>query len=232
MARFSLLVHRTILLEKNPSYPGCKLRKHVPALMEDFKGDQLRQELKMWLVNGPSHLSEEELSDMFLLSDEAKKYVIAREILLINSMHVYIKTCLPVLVAYSTEMLSKLIARHQKLTQFPVQVRAIYYLLVTVVGLMIWNVLSNNFKHYYEADVENKICKLDSNYMRGGIEYYSKECKRNQFQVNFKNQTSSLLKTVDDFIVSLLSFKEIPVVRKIAYLKAHLDLDSKKLAAE
>ncbi|XP_046673199.1 transmembrane protein 177-like [Homalodisca vitripennis] len=184
------------------------------------------------VVNGPSHLSEEELSDMFLLSDEAKKYVIAREILLINSMHVYIKTCLPVLVAYSTEMLSKLIARHQKLTQFPVQVRAVYYLLVTVVGLMIWNVLSNNFKHYYEADVENKICKLDSNYMRGGIEYYSKECKRNQFQVNFKNQTSSLLKTVDDFIVSLLSFKEIPVVRKIAYLKAHLDLDSKKLAAE
>uniref|UniRef100_A0A1B6FL63 Transmembrane protein 177 n=1 Tax=Cuerna arida TaxID=1464854 RepID=A0A1B6FL63_9HEMI len=183
-------------------------------------------------VIGPSNLSEEELSDMFLLSDEAKKYVMAREILLINSMHVYIKTFIPLLVAYSTEMLSKLIARHLKLIHFPVQVRAVYYLVVTIVGLMIWHVLTSNFKLYYEADVEKKICKLDSNYMRGGIEFYSKELKRNQFQVNLKNQNSSVLKIVDDFIVSLFSFREIPVVRKIAYLKAHLDLENKKLATE
>uniref|UniRef100_A0A1B6LVG2 Transmembrane protein 177 n=1 Tax=Graphocephala atropunctata TaxID=36148 RepID=A0A1B6LVG2_9HEMI len=201
----------------------------LPAYFEFNTKEDVKSNV---MVDGAQDFEEDELCNLFLLSDEAKKYVIAREILLINTMQVYFKTGLPILVAYSIEMISKMISGHLKLANYPVPVRAAFYVVVITVGLLVWNFLNTALKQYYEAGAESIICKLGISYLNGGIEFYSKELKRNQLQVELKNQTSSMLKTIDNFMFSILSFNEIPVLRRIAYLKAHLELESKKYVTE
>jgi hypothetical protein len=61
--RLNLPIHRTSLLEKKPSYTGCKLRNQLPAFMKDLTGEQLRTALKSWLVRRPYYSVREFLEN-------------------------------------------------------------------------------------------------------------------------------------------------------------------------
>ena len=58
-SRLNLPVHRTTLAEKKPSYSGSKLRNHLPASMRDLTGNNLKKELKTWLMRRPFYTLNE-----------------------------------------------------------------------------------------------------------------------------------------------------------------------------
>ncbi|KAL2740585.1 transmembrane protein 177 isoform X1 [Vespula squamosa] len=95
---------------------------------------------------------KEEANDLFnslVLSKNAQKYVIAREILKIMS--------------------------NEKKPSY----RRILYLFFTLIGCAFWIAFKDAVRCRIDASIDENISKLGSNYINGGKEYYEKELKKN-----------------------------------------------------
>jgi hypothetical protein len=120
------------------------------------------------------------LIDSLFLSDKAKKYGIAREILMCNT-NLLVYRCIetPIMIT-ATAMLAEFI--RLKLAKTIVRSFTLKSILFTIIGLLgysLWFQFRDILNIYYEKSVDNQLANLSLDYVEGGKEFYEKHLQRN-----------------------------------------------------
>ncbi|XP_011495048.1 PREDICTED: transmembrane protein 177 [Ceratosolen solmsi marchali] len=124
------------------------------------------------------HPAASSLVDSLLLSDKAKKFGIAREIMM-NQQNLQLYRCMetPSMIlatAFCCEYARIQLARSVSLTlKFSV------YGIITLVGYGIWFQIRDGLNTYYEKLVDKNLAELNLDYVEGGKEFYEKQLQKN-----------------------------------------------------
>nr|XP_050869566.1 transmembrane protein 177 [Vespula vulgaris]XP_050869575.1 transmembrane protein 177 [Vespula vulgaris] len=137
---------------------------------------------KLVINNKELDRMREEANDLFnslVLSKNAQKYVIAREILKIMSNEVYLSAgSLSCIVIIMTSIYSN-ITHKFNLYEKKASYRRILYLFFTLVGCAFWVAFKDAVRCRIDATIDENISQLGLSYINGGKEYYEKELKKN-----------------------------------------------------
>lgn len=112
-----------------------------------------------------------------ILSEPAKKYSIARELILTDNYQIFFKsvsftvTLLP-MYALGYHIISLLPAK-------PFKIRALAFFFLCNVGIFICLLARTAIENYYQFSADKIVCNISSEYIYGGIEYYEKLIQRN-----------------------------------------------------
>uniref|UniRef100_A0A1B6E208 Transmembrane protein 177 n=1 Tax=Clastoptera arizonana TaxID=38151 RepID=A0A1B6E208_9HEMI len=120
------------------------------------------------------------LKESIILSDNAKKYAICREILLTNTNVMYFQASYPPIIIITLNFFSQFCKKVFGVERLPPINRGIVYSLLTILGYSVWILLKDNTNLYFESMVEHQICSLGESYIHGGLEYYSKCLEKNK----------------------------------------------------
>jgi len=117
--------------------------------------------------------------DSLILSDNAQKFAIARELCHLNTGYVYnyaLISCGALYVQYlSSVYLNIKTYGHQR----PSSYRYTLYTLVGVFTFSLWAFVTDSLTKYYEKKADEGASSLGLNYARGGVELYTKVVRRN-----------------------------------------------------
>ncbi|VVC24644.1 Hypothetical protein CINCED_3A021312 [Cinara cedri] len=115
--------------------------------------------------------------ESLILSEPAKKYSIAREMILADNYRLFIKslscpgTLIPMYALGSTIL--------SAIPPNPVKIRALAFFLLCNVGVILWLFIRTAIEYFYQSEVEKTICDIGEEYIHGGIEYNKKLIQRN-----------------------------------------------------
>lgn len=123
------------------------------------------------------HPAADDLLEAMILSDKAKKYGIAREVLM-SGKNVPLFNCIisPACIALTiaageaARVRFNLHTRH-KILQF------IVYGATVFAGFALWSLMKDSLYTYYEGMVDKEVAALGPDYIEGGREYYEKLMK-------------------------------------------------------
>ncbi|PNF25346.1 hypothetical protein B7P43_G10935 [Cryptotermes secundus] len=114
-----------------------------------------------------------------VLSEEAQKFAIGREIAYAQTLYVYMNSAFPAIVIISMYAFTTNCNNRLGLFGKPFALRAILYSLVGLFGFGSWAFMKDFTTVHYETQVDKEMCALGESYIKGGIEFYSKLLKRN-----------------------------------------------------
>lgn len=129
-------------------------------------------------VSWGSEAGKDLLSAM-VLSEEAQKFAIGREIAYAQTLYVYMNSAFPAIVIISMYAFTTNCNNRLGLFGKPFALRAILYSLVGLFGFGSWAFMKDFTTVHYETQVDKEMCALGESYIKGGIEFYSKLLKRN-----------------------------------------------------
>lgn len=115
--------------------------------------------------------------ESLILSESAKKYSIARELVLTDNYRIFLKSisfsviCVP-MYALGYTIINSLPAK-------PINIRALAFFLLCNVGLFVCLLAHSAIENYYQYNADEIVCNISSEYIHGGIEYYEKLIQRN-----------------------------------------------------
>lgn len=115
--------------------------------------------------------------ESLILSERAKKYSIARELMLSDNNRIFFKSLLSFVVLIPIYVLGNFI--HKGLPPKPVNVRTLAIFLLCNVGVLIWVLIRTAVENFYQKKADETLCNISEEYIKGGIEYYGKLIQRN-----------------------------------------------------
>ncbi|KAI4496373.1 hypothetical protein M0804_000183 [Polistes exclamans] len=119
------------------------------------------------------------LYDSLIISKDAKKYVIAREISKIIDNGVYVSGGgLSCIIFIMTSIYSNLVHKFN-MYEKKASYRRTLYVVFILIGFVLWLVFKDVAHNRIENNIDEKIAKLGLNYINGGKEYYEKELQKN-----------------------------------------------------
>ncbi|CAG0903632.1 unnamed protein product [Cyprideis torosa] len=120
-----------------------------------------------------------ELAEALVLSDNAKRFAIARSMLQMCTFEMYFRQfiiSLPVIIAYST---AAFFNGKLGFIKRPFIARLPIYALSLLHGFLVYVFPTDVVTKFYEREADKDACDLGLNYMVGGAEYYTKIMQRN-----------------------------------------------------
>lgn len=166
---------------------------------------------------------DEEIHSCFLLSEKAKKYVIAREILCINSFQVYIESVIPPCISGLINIICTNGVPALNLHLIHPVGQCFFYTCLLALGLSFWRTTHSITKNYVEGEIENEIAALGLEYIEGAIEYYSKAQERASLKLELKDQNSRILNTLSEKLYLITSKRDLPLSYMLAFYKSKLN---------
>lgn len=127
----------------------------------------------------PYEPATEDLAESLVLSDKAKKYGIAREILMSQKNLPLYRSLESPLIISSTAMIAEMLKNHFKILQKPFIVVFFAYFGLGLGSFATWFQLRDSLNTYFEGQVDKQLAKLGPDYVEGGKEFYAKLLKRN-----------------------------------------------------
>ena len=118
-------------------------------------------------------------SSSMILSDEAKKFAIAREVQRsITQPHLMVGAITSVftLLTYNT---ARVLNRKLGLFRQPPLIRGIMYLGLLPTMMLSYVLIKDAYNRMAERDLERRTSSISSEYAKGGVEYYEKMLQRN-----------------------------------------------------
>lgn len=117
--------------------------------------------------------------DSLVLSENAQKFAIARELSHLNTNYVYhfgLISCFALQFQYAMSAYLS----HKTYGRFkPKSYRYTLYSLVGVFTYGVWSAATDTLTKYYEERADAKASQLGINYAKGGAEFYTKLARRN-----------------------------------------------------
>lgn len=120
-----------------------------------------------------------ELLNALILSDDAKRYGLAREILMSKNNSPLITSAIASFMVSSTYALCQGINRNFKLFERPLPIRGFCYFVSCLFSFGIWATQIDIYNTYQEREADAYIAQLDERYTEGAIEFYTKNLSRN-----------------------------------------------------
>lgn len=112
-----------------------------------------------------------------VLSDSAKKFSIAREIVLTDNLRIFLKS-----ISFSITLFPMYILGEYVISSLPAnpgKVRVLAFFFLCNVGIFIWLFVRNIIEKLYQNEADKVVGSINEEYARGGIEYYEKLIQKN-----------------------------------------------------
>lgn len=148
-----------------------------------------------------------------MLSDKAKKFAIAHEILMSNTYQMWLQGIYPFLLLLAAVKFSELCREKLHLAHQPPGFRGGVYSVIGLFGYIFWYLLQDRTNITYEMKITKKLSELGSDYVEGGIEYYTKVLERNKALRDLLPEGPSMY-TVTGNKPTLLRFPTVPLTAR------------------
>lgn len=172
------------------------------------------------------HPAAENLLESLVLSEKAKKFAIAREVLMSQkSLPVYHCVESPAIFMGSV-ILAELARVNMNLSKRPFPLTVLTYGVSGLMGLMMLFQLRDATTTYFEKKVDKEIAELGPEYAEGGKEFYDSIIKRNvALRTLLGAHGTKLYKKDGDEIISIRQ-KRTPVSHRSRFFSDYLSADS------
>lgn len=121
------------------------------------------------------------LMSALLLSDNAKKFAYAREVMYVDSNYVFVKVGLQAGIgfsAYATGFIANRLLNLKAVLK--TWARGGLYTLIGGSWCLVYILIRDMYNFHQDNKVDNRAAKLGKDYAQGGVEYYTKLLLRNQ----------------------------------------------------
>ncbi|XP_014213510.1 transmembrane protein 177 [Copidosoma floridanum] len=127
----------------------------------------------------PYDPTTENLVESLVLSEKAKKYGIAREVLMSQwNLPLYRVLESPTIITCSI-IISDVMQKRYQIFQKPLIVAVFAYFGLGLMSFATWFQIRDALNNYFEKSVDEQLAKLGRDYVEGGKEFYEKLLKRN-----------------------------------------------------
>ncbi|XP_050436110.1 transmembrane protein 177-like [Adelges cooleyi] len=194
----------------------------IPNYFECNSVDELQsldsEEIQQVNIN-PEY--SEQLMKTLTLSESAKKYAIAHELINTDNIRLYIQAVTPTLVLMPMYAVGHTV--FSSLPANPSSIRAFAFFIFCNIGMWFYYIIRKNINDYYQHDTDTVISEMGDEYIKGGLEYYDKLIQRNIILRNILPNGDRIYSEKGD---------EIGFFAELAftYRKKHLERNLKKLA--
>ncbi|XP_025195431.1 transmembrane protein 177-like [Melanaphis sacchari] len=171
------------------------------------------------LLNDNSEFGQQFVKSL-ILSEPAKKYSIAREVMLTDNQRILIKSILPSVVLMPIYAFGNFI--YYRLPPNPVRVRTLALFLVSNIGVIVWVLIRTATENFYQKKADEKLCDISEEYIKGGIEYYEKLIQRNLALRNILPNGENIYSKEGDHIKLISELSELPLTYRKKYLENRL----------
>lgn len=151
------------------------------------------------------------LIDSLILSEEAKKYAIAREILMTDNSNVTVQAIVSSLLIGTCYGFTAHLNESLKNFQKPQSLRVIFYSIMGTFFWGIWTMQKDTWTRLFETEVDQSLAQLGPVYVKGGHEYYDKLAKRNAALRTLLGDKGKNLYTANGNEIIWLRQKRLPV---------------------
>ncbi|KAF0771530.1 transmembrane protein 177 isoform X1 [Aphis craccivora] len=177
------------------------------------------QEQHTKLINNKSEFGQQFVKSL-VLSEPAKKYSIARELILTDNHRILIKSIIPSIVLIPMYALGHVM--YYRLSQNPVRVKSLALVLVSNIGVLIWFLIRTSTENFYQKKADEKLCDISEEYIKGGIEYYEILIQRNLALRNILPNGENMYSKEGDHIEFISELSELPLTYRKRYLENKL----------
>lgn len=164
--------------------------------------------------------------DSLNLSESAKKYSIARELILTDNSQVLIKS-----ISWSITSVPIYLLGNTILNLLPaniIKIRLLALFLLCNVGVFMCLLLRTGIENFYQTQADKKLCNINEEYIRGGIEYYEKLIQRNLALRDIVPNGDHLYSENGDKLSLISLNSEVPLTYRKAYLEKKLTNENNK----
>ncbi|XP_011305299.1 transmembrane protein 177-like [Fopius arisanus] len=163
-----------------------------------------------------------QLLESLILSDDAKKYAMAREVLMTKSNQILWHSINSgMLTAGCYGFTSKANASLDLYTR-PRALRVILYTLSCLFFWGVWCMQKDSLIRFYESRADEHLAQLGDNYIRGGIEYYDKILQRNKALKTLGGPQGAKTFNTDGDETFLFRQKHLPITHRKEFLEKKL----------
>jgi len=148
-----------------------------------------------------------------VLSEDARRFAIAREISAIRGISVWAYSLYPLISITSTYLLSRHFNEVFNCRQHPF--RYIIYFLASTFGLAIYTICTDITTSYIEGSCDVEAAGINASYAKGGLEYYAKQQQRNQALRELMGTDGEKLYTVTGNEVTFIRIKTTPLSDRV-----------------
>lgn len=120
-----------------------------------------------------------DLLDALVLSEDAQRYGMAREILMAKNDGPLVRSSLAAFMVSSVYLIGRGMNDKLNLLPQPRSVRIFFYSIATAFSYAVWAVQKDIINVYWEKEADSAIAQLGDRYKRGAVEFYEKEIKKN-----------------------------------------------------
>lgn len=171
------------------------------------------------LINDKSEFGQQFLKSL-ILSEAAKKYSIARELMLTDSHRIFIKSVLSAVVLMPMYALGSYV--YNGLPPNPARVRMLALVLLSNIGVLVWFFARTATENFYQKKADEKVCDIGEEYIKGGIEYYETIIQRNLALRNILPDGENMYSKQGDQIEFISELSELPITYRKRYLENRL----------
>ncbi|GAU99215.1 hypothetical protein RvY_10247 [Ramazzottius varieornatus] len=122
----------------------------------------------------------EALLNSLILSKEAKKFAIAREVIAVDSTYIYFKTLALATVFPIGYKCAVTVNDTFGLFRYPRKLRVSIYAGWSLLGILVAIGINDAVNYFYDKSADKKVAALGYTYCKGGVEYHSKRLLRNR----------------------------------------------------
>jgi hypothetical protein len=170
--------------------------------------------------------SSKKFMDSLNLSESAKKYSIARELILTDNSQIFIKSISWSMISIPMYLLGNTILN--LLPANPIKIRFLALFLLCNVGVFICLLLRTGIENFYQIQADKKLCNINEEYIHGGIEYYEKLIQRNLALRDIVPNGDQLYSENGNKHSFISLFSELPLTYRKAYLEKKLKNENNK----
>ncbi|XP_013786320.1 transmembrane protein 177-like [Limulus polyphemus] len=171
----------------------------------------------------------QELLDSLILSENAQKFAIAREIHLGTTSYVYVFGGLFSLSTTSAYSLGSALSTKYGIRLARMPIRLTLYTLCGLLGFAIFITLKDNASLYWDKYADEMAAQTGNGYIEGGIEFYQKMLQRNRALRHLMGNYGKKVYTATGNNEVLFRMSHIPYTSRLDFLH-ELKADKEQLA--
>lgn len=165
----------------------------------------------------------ESLKQSFVLSKEAKKFVLAREITNLGTAEPFVYGTLSAGAISMVYTMASSVNTKLDFYAKPRTVRMFFYGVLSIFGYAFWMLLKDMATVNYEANADRTVADLGEKYAIGGLEFYEKILQRNMALYKLMGSEGEKLYTAYGNDQVLLRTKHMPFTLRRDYMKNRVE---------
>lgn len=166
--------------------------------------------------------SGKKFTESLVLSESAKKYSIAHELILSDNFQILFKS-----ISFPVTLIPMYALGHTVMSSLPVnrfKIRVLAFFLLCNLGIFVWLFAHTVVNNFYLSKADEKVCDIGLEYIHGGIEYYEKLIQRNLILRNIIPDGKNLYSEQGNKLAFISVFSELPLTYRKKYLENKLKI--------